>query len=78
MNATKRRLARDLGVGHTVERDPPAEAKVVRAAAAMQIAQPFTGVVEVRITRRDTANKPRGLVRDVIVGGAGAPRIQSL
>lgn len=45
---------------------------------AMMLAPPFTGTVEVRINRRDGANNPRGLTRRVIVGGAAAPRIQSL
>ncbi len=48
------------------------------AIAAMLLAPPFTGTVEVRINRRDAANNPRGLTRRVIVGGAAAPRIQSL
>lgn len=48
------------------------------AIAAMMIAPPFTGTVEVRVNRRDAANNPRGLTRRIVVGGAAAPRIQSL
>lgn len=44
----------------------------------MVIAKPFTTHVEVRINRRDAANNPLGLTRRVIIGGAAAPRIQSL
>ena len=43
------------------------------AIAAMQVAQPFTRTAEVRIMRRDAANNPRGLTRNVIIGGASDP-----
>jgi type IV fimbrial biogenesis protein FimT len=51
---------------------------VTAAIAAMQVAQPFTGVADVQIQRRNAGGAGIGLTRRVIVGGAGAPRIQSI
>lgn len=43
----------------------------------MQLRQPFSGVLEVRIRRTDPGNNPIGLTRRVIVAGGATPRIQS-
>jgi prepilin-type N-terminal cleavage/methylation domain-containing protein len=46
------------------------------AITAMQGTSPFTGVIQISVTR-NSAGAPVGLKRNVMVAGAAAPRIQS-
>jgi prepilin-type N-terminal cleavage/methylation domain-containing protein len=47
------------------------------AITAMQVAQPFSGVLEIRIRRTDLGNNPIGLTRQVLIAGNSAPRVRS-